>query len=68
MPRFKVPQTVQHEYLGQGQTIAYDSATAKYTVEFGSDPVIRRRCEECDLSECSTSSDAQMCLEAWAHV
>ncbi len=65
MPRFKVPQQVQHACLGRGQTIAYDSATEKYTVEFGSDPIIRRRCEEYDLSECSTSSDAQMSLEVW---
>ena len=29
MPRFKVPQQVQHACLGRGQTIAYDSATEK---------------------------------------
>lgn len=66
MPQFKVPQKVKHAYFGVGQTIAYDSGSRKYTVEFGSDPVIRRRCEECDLTDCvELVSDQQLSLEAW---
>lgn len=65
MPRFKIPQKVQHDYFGAGQTIAYDSDSRKYTVEFGEHPTIRRRCEEADLSECSTQVNNQTSLEAW---
>ncbi|WP_440952049.1 hypothetical protein [Methanococcoides sp. FTZ1] len=65
MPQFKIPQKVKHVYFGVGQTVMYDSGSRMYTVEFGQNPVIRRRCEECDLSECQIQTDTQTRLEAW---
>lgn len=65
MSKFKVPQSIFHDVFGRGQTIAYDSVTQKYTVEFGSSPVIKRRCEEADLSECSIQVNNQTSLEAF---
>lgn len=67
MSKFKVPQKVHHAYFGIGQTIAYDSESRRYTVEFGQEPVIRRRCEECDLSNIDEqSNEMQMSLEAFS--
>ena len=66
VPIFKVPQKVQHDKFGVGQIIAYDSDSRKYTIEFGQNPIIRRRMDGSELAGCDDVSEiTPMSLAEW---